>query len=71
MKVPQADESFDDIADVSMTAADADNTASTGRLNRDYHPDFAELREAIGLCATITVTPNDHHISKNDHHRFW
>ena len=34
-------------------------TASTGRLNRDYHPDFAELREAIGLCATITVTPND------------
>jgi hypothetical protein len=36
----QADESFDDIADVSMTAADADNTASTGRLNRDYHPDF-------------------------------
>ncbi len=55
----QADESFDDIADVSMTAADADNTASTGRLNRDYHPDFAELREAIGLCATITVTPND------------
>ena len=55
----QADESFDDIADVSMTAADADNTASTGRLNRDYHPDFAELREAIGLCATITVTPDD------------
>jgi hypothetical protein len=55
----QADESFDDIADVSMTAADADNTASTGRLNRDYHPDFAELREAIGLCATITATPND------------
>ncbi len=55
----QADESFDDISDVSMTAADADNTASTGRLNRDYHPDFAELREAIGLCAAITVTPND------------
>jgi hypothetical protein len=55
----QADESFDDIADVSMTAADADNTASTARLSRDYHPDFAELRAAIGLCATITVTPND------------
>jgi len=55
----QADESLDDIADVSMTAADADNTASTGRLDRDYHPDFAELREAIGLCAAITVTPND------------
>src|SRR6476469_115677 len=55
----QADESFDDIGDVSMTAADADNTASTGRLSRDYHPDFAELRAAIGLCANITVTPND------------
>src|SRR5215467_9492215 len=55
----QADESFDDVADVSMTAADADNTASTGRLSRDYHPDFAELREAIGNCASITVTPND------------
>jgi len=55
----QADESFDDIADVSMTAADADNSATTGRISRDYHPDFAELRLAIGLCATITVTPND------------
>src|SRR6476659_8877156 len=55
----QADESFDDIGDVSMTAADADNTASVGRLSRDYHPDFAELRAAIGLCATVTVTPND------------
>ena len=55
----QADESFDDIADVSMTAADADNTASTARVSRDYHPDFGELRAAIGLCASITVTPND------------
>src|SRR4030095_8316809 len=55
----QADESFDDIGYISMTAADADNTATNGRLNREYHPDFAELREAIGLCATITVTPND------------
>jgi len=55
----QADESYDDIADVSMTAAEADNTASTGRLSRDYHPDFAELRETIGTCATIAVSPND------------
>ena len=55
----QADGSFDDVADLSMTAADEDNTASVGRLNREYHPDFAELRAAIGLCATITVTPND------------
>src|SRR5262249_14395127 len=55
----QAHESFQDVADVSMIAADLDNTASTGRVSRDYHPDFAELRAAIGLCATITVTPND------------
>jgi len=55
----QADGGFDDVADLSMTAADEDNTASVGRLNREYHPDFAELRAAIGLCATITVTPNE------------
>ena len=55
----QADGSFDDIDDVGMTAADADNTASVGRMDREYHPDFSELRAAIGLCATITVTPND------------
>ncbi|MFI5186510.1 MAG: hypothetical protein ACHQF0_07295 [Chitinophagales bacterium] len=55
----QADGSFDDVDDVSTTAADADNTASIGRLDREYHPDFSELREAIGTCATITVTPND------------
>lgn len=55
----QADGTFDDVDDVSMTAADADNTASIGRMDREYHPDFSELRAAIGLCATITVTPND------------
>jgi hypothetical protein len=55
----QADASFDDVTDVSMTAADEDNTASIGRTDRFYHPDFAELRAAIGLCATVTVTPND------------
>ena len=55
----QADGSFDDISDVSMTAADADNTASVGRTDRDYHPDFADVRAAIGICATITVSPND------------
>ncbi len=55
----QADAGFDDVADVGMTAADEDNTASIGRMDRDYHPDFTELRAAIGLCATITVSPND------------
>ena len=55
----QADGSFDDVDDVSMTIADADNTASIGRLDREYHPDFSEVREAIGNCATITVVPDD------------
>ena len=37
----QADGSFDDVDDVSMAAADAGNTASIGRMDREYHPDFS------------------------------
>jgi hypothetical protein len=55
----QAEGSFDDVADISMTAADADNIAFTGRMDRGYHPDFTVLRAAIGNCATISITPND------------
>jgi len=55
----QADASFDDVTDVSMVAADADNSAATGRTDGHYFPDFAELRAAIGNCATVTVSPND------------
>ena len=55
----QADASFDDVTDISMVAADADNTATTGRTDEHYFPDFAELRAAIGDCATVTVFPND------------
>ena len=55
----QADASFDDVTDVAMTAADADNSAAIGRTTRLYIPDFAELRVAIGNCPTITVSPND------------
>ena len=55
----QADASFDDVADLSMTAADADNSAAIGRTTRLYVPDFAELRLVIGTCPTITVSPND------------
>jgi len=55
----QADGSFDDVEDVTTSAADAENTASIGRMDREYHPDFSELRQAIGACATITVYPND------------
>lgn len=55
----QADGSFDDVDDITINAADADNTALDARTDHSYHPDFSELREAIGLCATITVSPND------------
>jgi hypothetical protein len=55
----QADASFDDVTDISMVAADADNTAATGRTDGRYFPNFDELRAAIGNCATVTVFPND------------
>lgn len=55
----QADASFDDVGDLAMTAADADNSASIGRTTRLYIPDFAELRVVIGTCPTVTVSPND------------
>jgi len=55
----QADASFDDVGDLAMTAADADNSAFTGRATRLYIPDFAELRLVIGTCPTVTVSPND------------
>ena len=70
----QADASFDDVADVSMVAADEEDNASTlgdngarpeGEMGRPtetdglFHPFFHELRAIIGDCATITVTPND------------
>jgi hypothetical protein len=67
----QADAGFDDVADVSMVAADEENNASTqgdngerpeggmGRPDGLFHPFFHELRAIIGDCATITVSPND------------
>lgn len=58
----QVDGSFDDVGDVSMVAADADDAAvanSGGRTDGHYFPSFAELRSIIGDCATITVSPND------------
>ena len=56
----QAEASFDDVEDVSMTAAEEEGTASApnGRVG-EFHPLFEELRLRIGNCATITVTPND------------
>src|SRR5215212_6036031 len=55
----QADASFDDVTDIGMTAADADDAASTARTFGAYFPNFAELRAAIGDCATVNVYPND------------
>jgi hypothetical protein len=62
----QAEASFDDADDIAMTAADEEGSAGgfgvEGKLSvqaRLYLPAFEELRERIGNCATITVTPND------------
>lgn len=62
----QAEANFDDAEDIGLIAAEEEGaaggfglegrTAVTGRL---YLPRFEELRERIGDCATITVTPND------------
>ena len=53
----QAEASFDDAEDVSMIAAEEEGIASEG--GRGYMPLFEDLRLRLGLCATITVTPND------------
>ena len=59
----QAEASFDDVEDVSMTAAEEEGEASVyGRSENTaerYLPTFEELRLRIGQCATITVLPND------------
>jgi len=55
-----AEASFDDVTDVAQTAAEEEGNASEFGINgRVYFPSFAELRGAIGDCATITVTPDD------------
>ena len=63
----QAEASFDDADDIAFTAADEEGNAGgfgvegrpSGDQNRIFLPNFFELRERIGDCATITVTPND------------
>lgn len=63
----QAEASFDDADDVGFTAAEEEGNAGgfgvEGRSSipqgRSFLPHFFELRERIGDCATITVTPND------------
>jgi hypothetical protein len=59
---------FDDADDIAFTAAEEEGNAGgfgiEGRSampdqDRRFLPRFLELRERIGECATITVTPND------------
>lgn len=62
-----AEASFDDADDIAFTAAEEEGNAGgfglegrpSGTQNRLFLPNFSELRERIGDCATITVTPND------------
>ncbi|MCX6317435.1 MAG: hypothetical protein NTW29_09110 [Bacteroidetes bacterium] len=62
----QAEASFDDADDIGFTAAEEEGNAGgfgpegkTAQTGRPFLPNFFELRERIGDCATITVTPND------------
>ena len=55
----QTEASFDDVEDVSFTAAEEEGTESAPNGRLEFHPSFEELRLRIGHCATITVTPND------------
>ena len=57
----EADASFDDVQDISMTAADDESIASAGKsagVAGRLFP-FVHLRLRIGQCADITVSPND------------
>lgn len=63
----QAEASFDDADDIAFTAAEEEGNAggfgvegrSSNTQSRTFLPNFFELRDRIGDCATITVTPND------------
>ncbi|HYC40711.1 MAG TPA: hypothetical protein VEB63_09500 [Chitinophagaceae bacterium] len=56
----QADASFDDVADLGITAADEEAlTPESGRGENLFFPRFDELRLRLGPCAVITVVPND------------
>jgi|CXWL01.1.fsa_nt_gi hypothetical protein len=62
----QAEAGFDDADDIGFTAAEEEGNAGgfgvegrTATQGRVFLPNFFELRERIGDCATITVTPND------------
>ncbi|MDZ4792640.1 MAG: hypothetical protein SGI83_00010 [Bacteroidota bacterium] len=62
----QIEASFDDADDIAFTAAEEEGNAGgfgvegrSATQGRIFLPRFLELRERIGDCAVITVTPND------------
>lgn len=55
----EAEASFDDIEDISFTAAEEEAITSAGRGDAGRLHLFALLRLRIGNCAEITVTPDD------------
>ncbi len=59
----EAESSYDDVQDISMTAADEEGLISAGKPSSDNTAGrpfpFAKLRLRIGAKAVITVTPDD------------
>ncbi len=55
----RADESFTNLDDVTQVASEEDDEASPATPGGAYNPSFGRLRDIIGNCATITVTPHD------------
>jgi hypothetical protein len=62
----QAEASFDDVEDISMAAAEEEGSVSApnGRFSTiegdSLRLTFEELRLRIGICGTVTVTPDNH-----------
>lgn len=55
----EAEASYDDVQDISMTAADEEGIISAGKGQGAKPFPFLRLRVRIGANATITVTPDD------------
>ena len=55
----EAEASYDDVQDISMTAADEEGIISAGRGEEAKPFPFLRLRLRIGAKAVITVTPDD------------
>lgn len=60
LETMEAEASFDDIQDITMTAADEEGLASAARPGTAGRPfPFLKLKLRIGLKAVITVSPDD------------